>query len=47
LTDSRLLSGREIECFYELIDDPTFSVNSYPLVSGSGRRPLSDETSHA
>jgi SAM-dependent methyltransferase len=39
LTDQGLVSEAEIECFYELIEDPAFSVTSYPLVSARGRRP--------
>jgi SAM-dependent methyltransferase len=35
------LTRTEIERFYELIDDPAFSVNSYTLVSARGRRPSS------
>jgi SAM-dependent methyltransferase len=31
----------EFERFYELIEDPAFSVNSYMLVSARGRRPAS------
>lgn len=44
LTGAALLTDREIQGFYELIDDPTFSINSYLLVSGCGRRPLPADT---
>jgi SAM-dependent methyltransferase len=43
LVDSKLVTDREIADFYELIEDPTFSVNSYLLVSGCGRRLLPGE----
>jgi hypothetical protein len=33
------ITDAELERFYELIDDPSFSVNSYTLVSARGRRP--------
>jgi len=39
LVSHGLLNDGEIERFYELIEDPSFAVNSYPLVSASGRRP--------
>lgn len=45
LIGTGLLTDQEIDDFYELIDDPAFSVNSYLLVSGCGRRPLPGETS--
>jgi SAM-dependent methyltransferase len=35
------LTGREFQRFYELIEDPAFSANSYMLVSARGRRPAS------
>jgi len=35
-----MLSDREIETFYELIEDPAFSVNSHPLVSARGKRAI-------
>jgi hypothetical protein len=34
-----LLTDEEIQRFYALLDDPDFSVNGYPLVSGRGQRP--------
>jgi len=40
LTDRGMLSDREIETFYELIEDPAFSVNSHPLVSARGKRAI-------
>jgi SAM-dependent methyltransferase len=33
------ITDAELERFYELIDDPSFSVNSYTLVSARGQRP--------
>jgi SAM-dependent methyltransferase len=33
------ITDAEIERFYELVEDPSFSVNSYLLVSARGRRP--------
>jgi SAM-dependent methyltransferase len=38
LLATELLDQREISNFHRLLDDPTFSVNSYLLVSGLGRR---------
>lgn len=39
VADVGRLGDREIERFYEVIEDPSFSVNSYTLVSARGRRP--------
>jgi hypothetical protein len=33
------ITNAELRRFYELIEDPSFSVNSYMLVSARGRRP--------
>ena len=42
VTDIGHITPAEIERFYELIEDPSFSVNSYMLVSARGRRPRID-----
>ena len=39
VADVGQISDGEIDRFYELIEDPSFSVNSYMLVSARGRRP--------
>lgn len=39
VADVGRLTDGELERFYELIDDPSFSINSYMLVSARGRRP--------
>jgi SAM-dependent methyltransferase len=39
VADVGQITHDEIERFYHLIDDPSFSVNSYMLVSARGRRP--------
>ncbi len=36
------VTREEIDRFYVLIEDPSFSVNSYTLVSARGRRPGAD-----
>ncbi len=41
VTEVGRITDAEIDRFYELIDDPSFSVSSYPLVSARGRRPRS------
>lgn len=42
VADRGQITPEEIERFYELIEDPSFSVNSYMLVSARGRRPPTD-----
>jgi SAM-dependent methyltransferase len=41
VADVGRFTDAELERFYELIEDPSFSVNSYTLVSARGRRPAS------
>jgi len=40
LVDLGLVTNREIDRVYELFEDPEFSCNHQPLVSGRARRPL-------
>ena len=41
VADAGHITDHEFERFYELIEDPSFSANSYMLVSARGRRPAS------
>jgi SAM-dependent methyltransferase len=41
VADAGRIAEGEFERFYELIEDPSFSANSYMLVSARGRRPAS------
>jgi SAM-dependent methyltransferase len=38
------IAREELERFYELIEDPSFAVSSYMLVSARGRRPVETKT---